>query len=942
MGRKALLAVLCWVTFSGTLAKDENVSNTLVTKDNISEGSAPRLYRNVPVIGVYASAAPHADYSFHIPRFVTAPKTAASRVIPVKEELIVHNPNTFLKDSYGNRFVGTPQSAYKTSFPQQFVQLQGLPVHLVNPLPATVPSYQIKQAAPQIIYGSQYRIPSLQTAVPTPINRFTGFTQPLVYAQNIQHVAPSHTIQVNSQAQRLAAPKQSTINNGVFQNSQAIIKYTDLKNEPKFQRLEERPKDNVVAKHESGLISSRQVDKEQLQESPGTQTYTTVVNGQKTVINVETKPPVPLLDLTLLEPLHFDNPVVPQVQHFLPRINQATYQELPEFNLDGKKQQKKTNSEGQQKKLTKKKQKKPSYNENTPQKHIPVKPTITITNTPNDGPELTYEINSPNYKETYKEQVVSYNKETKPKPVNYNYEHKTVKEPVTYSYGKTVQKAPVYHSYVHSSKEPMQIKEVHYENNGQPKHLVYSFKQEENDEEQRDTPPRHPPQSESGETNSSEENDEDDHNYHHEEYEETPRHGEQLRPEHREEYHTPPSSNHYSQPHNVPVHYELDVQPVTKEYEENIRLNPTQGPNAAVKVDPNQHIQRPTPAVLHQNHRPSPIPQLHQQHPTVPIIHQQHQTQRPSPIRHRHHQHHQHQPEQRHNNEPVPHILEKSKHIIIQEETPEEVHSHQENFMAKMREQEENNEEDFEKAYKDAAYGFPAYGKSTDDLEKDIYNADSYGVPRDDAEYDIEHTPFQAYEAEGDNFPKSARLIYKDARDNMKKDYYSDYSISKPESLVDYRKKKQDYYKTYNKYKPEKYFSNEDNNKKQKEKYTAASVFNFGSEPKKNNDYFAQYKASPQKYQYEYDYAKEAPRNKDSTAHASRPYQRYKSRTYFVEPQFQYGFEPISLPRLLDSELAAMATNNSPESEKPGMRKKVYKENWYIKKTSTAGGKPAS
>lgn len=126
------------------------------------------------------------------------------------------------------------------------------------------------------------------------------------------------------------------------------------------------------------------------------------------------------------------------------------------------------------------------------------------------------------------------------------------------------------------------------------------------------------------------------------------------------------------------------------------------------------------------------------------------------------------------------------------------------------------------------------------------------------------------------------------------------------------------------KHKPEKYFG-EDEDKKKSAKYT------FTFQPPQNVEH--KQKSAP--YVYEYNFAKEAPR--DNSAFASRPVNhRYKSKTQFVEPQYQYGSEPISIPQLLDSELAAMASNENAESENPGTRKKVYKENWYIKKTTTS------
>lgn len=264
------------------------------------------------------------------------------------------------------------------------------------------------------------------------------------------------------------------------------------------------------------------------------------------------------------------------------------------------------------------------------------------------------------------------------------------------------------------------------------------------------------------------------------------------------------------------------------------------------------------------------------------------------------------------------------------------MHMLREQMVAEMINQgDDDNEEDFEKAYKEAAIGFPAYERNTN-IEKDIYNPDSYGAPKYKDDDDFKHSPFQQYQEEGDEFPKSARLTYKDGKDNLKEDYFLDYTVHQPESYLDMHKSKVAYYKMFKKQKPKYYFGLAPEHKQKKsEKKLAADLFGYNTYQKpKQISYFANLKQAPN---FEYNYAKEIP--KDSFAYASSG--PIKTKTLFVEPQFQYGFEPSSLPRLLDSELSAMATNNSPESEKPGTRKKIYQETFHIKKTSTAS-EPAS
>lgn len=487
----------------------------------------------------------------------------------------------------------------------------------------------------------------------------------------------------------------------------------------------------------------------------------------------------------------------------------------------------------------------------------------------------------------------------------------------------------MHYSYVHNSKEPLKIEEAHYQRDGQdPKQLIYNFKTVERPKEQSDKElaPPHETQN-SRERDESEEEEHANHrpidNY--ERHEESPK-THQSNPEHREEaYRHRPNQEHnneaqnnpdrfYSQPRQISKNEFQPVDPVIH-YEEEIRIIP-EHKTANIKVDPSQHIHN---GQSHHNPQsnPSPVPE-EQSHQSGG--HSQHDHQAPS--------------SRPHITAPQ-HIQEKSRRVIIQEETPEEMHSLREQAMAEVIDQEENNEEDFEKAYKNAAYGFPAYRKESLDAEKEIYNPENYGAPRDHSNYEIEHTPFEQYQDEGDEYPKTTRSNYKDSRDKTKENYYLDFAVSRPESLTDRYRNKVDYYKLYKEQKPERYSAHDDDRKKQNEKYTSEQyVFKPVPERKPKQQTFAKYKAAPQLY--EYHYSKESPR--DSSAYASRPLQQYKSKTYFVEPQFQYGFEPLAIPRLLDSELAAVATNHSPANEKPGMRKKVYKENWYIKKTRTAGG----
>lgn len=1030
---QALIAALCCLMISGTQA-----ANSFVLNDQLGAESASRLYRQAGGL-VYASAAPYGAYSFQIPA-ISTPQGSASRIIPVQESLSRQHAsgNGYLKDSYGNRFVEALQSMKSLPFkpfPQQYVQLQELPAHFAQPLSAAAPAHRQLPAAapahqqhqhwppPQVVVGSHYRLP-LQSAAPTPLNQHVSFAHPGVYADSIKHFSPasisygphygsvvhlpvqsaaptrgsqksapltadsSHSL--SEHQEHRSAPQHSSGHRAVHIDTQPQERYHHLPGEHKFQRLQEAPPQETYTEEEAPAPARQVKHKattQQLVSAVKDTPISTVVNGKKTVVNVETKPPLPLLDINLLEPLTFANPLVPQVQHFLPRISEATYYKLPELDKhEDKKYQKefviqktKTYDSGVIKgkpKKTKTKHKSPRVEPTYDDDYIPAataRPQVTVTKALEDAPEIVYEINSPNYKETIKEKVVNYNKETNSEPVHYTYGTKTHKEPVQYSY-------------THSSKEPVHIKEVRYESKGgSPKHLIYNSNPEEHNGENEKSKTE---SEDSGESDEQSENETPQLSHHRQHDHSTPK-GHYIpeqeyhhRPssdshhnEHRSDHHRPnsdshhnvqhsdhhrPSSNagqhsghkHHNKPssdghhvhheyhhkpssgahHNLqhkdqeyhrkphpdtqrnvqhssnPVEYEsVDVIPF--QYEEDIRLT------APIKVDPNQHVQRGHSEPPQHNSRPVHSPQHHAQSDSKP-----------------HHDH----------DTPSTHIREKTKQVYIKEETPEEDYTVGEQLMKAMFGKEEDKEQNFENAYKNAAFGFPAYDQSGADADKDIYNPESYGAPREHSAYDIDHAPFQQYQEQGDKFPKEVRLSYKDDRDKMKEDYFLDYSISKPESMADRYQNKANYYKLYKDQRPEKYVALEDDKNKQKSaKLTAIPYSYYPVHGGNMQQFFAQYKAAP--YVAEYDYSKGVlAKPKDNSAHASRPLQRYKMTTHFVEPQFQYGFEPISIPLLLDSELAAMATNNSPESEKPGTRKKIYQENFYIKKTSRSDAGPNS
>lgn len=988
---QVLIAAICWLALSEALQVANKVNSSIV-KDNESAGSAPPLYsRAGNIVGVYASASPYGAYSYNVPTVIRAPLTSGSQV----SDSISMGTNGYLKslrDSYG-KYLASPQAVtYKAAFPQQFLPIQALPAHLSQPLvAAATPNLQYRPFAPNYFLGTQYKTPSLYSysAAPTPLTQPGGFAKSLVYAGNIKTLLPisSFFSRGNNKNPGFAPAQQQ----------QATGSKTFYINAPDVQQK------SVPSAHGGTQKLDAQDDKGQIQAAPAQTSVTAIVNGKKTIVTLDTNPPIPQLDISLLEPLTFDNPVVPQVQHFLPKINTATYAKLPTYKIQHSSKKHKdipvhrinvyNNEEVQTK------PKKTSNKKKSPKQNVPAKPQVLVKGNPN-GEEFSYEIDMPNHKETYNEHVVSYNKQTNTKPV-------------TYSYNKQSQSEPENYSYSHSSKEPLKVTHVEYADNESPKHLVYTISPEENEEENSAEVHQHRPESEesSSESNDDEESlnqhektnkhiednikfsqrhkgykDDDEPpkqfiqnespkqfiqnespvspnyqdvpqhhsthysptngyysghqhsnsprqhknyhahhlhlpaNYHHHHHSnertsnpiqniESPRQSHGPKAEHREQeykqqprqelqqdvtHNVEPTPLYYSQPIKVAVQDAFT--PITPEYEEDIMILPTHAPHA---------------------------PQGTQSHPS------------PSPYP---------QPQ----SSTAPHDLQQSKRIIIKEneETPDVKHMRMEQMMVEMVKEGENNEEDFEKAYKASAFGFPAYEAMTEeneDGESDgVTNPDTYGAPRfQTGEYTVDND-FEKYHGEEDPYPKS----YKDATENKKENYYLDFSVNKPNVYGDFYKKKADYYKLFKKHKPERSFfkeHDEDDAKlignEDERKVVAASSFIYPVSPiqkPKQNIYNSQYKAPH--VVFNYDYLKGTPR--DNSAYASQPYNN-KYRTNFVAPQYQYGFEPITSSLVLDSELAAMASNDSPESEKPGMRKKVYAENWYIKKTRTAAGKPS-
>ncbi|XP_014358055.2 GATA zinc finger domain-containing protein 14-like [Papilio machaon] len=934
MRRKALLILAC-LALSETLGEPEKPKVNLV--DNIANESGSHLYRHVPAV-VYASAAPYAAYSFHAPGLATAPRDM--QLVPVnRERVVIQNTNGFLTDSYG-KFAETPQMVgFKTTLPQQFVRLQDLPLHLSQPLVSGTPGAQ--QGAQHFFAPTQFNVHGFQAPGSSPFARY-AVPQHVVHNANTRNFA-SFPVQQNNFTPHPVVQQQPSSNKSVFVNLQSVEQQS---NGPKFQRLQESPRNSAVAQeHKNSNLNNPQplrVDKEQLQAAPAK--VTTYVNGKKTVLSLETRPPLPLLDISLLEPLTFDNPLVPQVQHFLPRINEATYHSLHDYNANNKKQHKSgqlkpkskesgvvRNKPKSKQNINKKKQPRPQYNENEDDHQTP---DITMNETPNASPEISHEIKSPNYKETYKEQVISYNKEMTSKPVtynynkeeqsqpiNYSYNKETRSEPIQYTYEKQVQSKPVHYSYEHNSRAPQQENQAHNKNREQdPKQLTYTSKDENKNEEQSDhVRAKQPVISIELPENSSEDDipkqpqsPQNTYNIQRDQYSNAPQPSHQLVPEHRQVTYNQKNLQDESHidNHEFPKSFMdlVNSQIKHRHYHAGISKNnnhnnqlPAHRPNEHIRVDPEQHI--------------------HNQQPDRPQETQQSGG-----------QHRKHHDDYVRNS----HTYEKPKGGREFSEG-----NNNENQNRQPANEEEDKEENFERAYKNAAFGFPGYERNSEEIEKDIYNPEAYAIARENDNFDFEHAPFQQYYEESDKFPKETHSSYKDSRDKVKEDYFLGFTAAKPESINDRHINKQEYFEMYKQHKPENYFSakrNENENEeheKQNAKYSAIPYY-YDPEEKPKQQFARYHAAAAPTVLYEFDYTKETPR--DNTARDSQPFQRFKTKTQFVEPQFQYGFEPSSLPYLLDSELSPMASNVRLESEKPGARKKMYKENWYITKSSTSGG----
>ncbi|CAK1544382.1 unnamed protein product [Leptosia nina] len=915
------IRILLWcVVLAESSVRAVNIATSSSVSDNISAESSSRLYRNVP-LGIYASSTPYAAHSFQVPN-VLVPKN-----IPVKEEtILVQNTNGYLKDSYGNQYSHTPQAlAYRATFPRQFVQLQNLPAHLSQALVS--PRSQFQFAAPH--FFPSYNVQSFQGVPRATLSQYTVQQQPgYVNAPSVSaNVLLSSKIQPQAQ-------QQATANKVTYSKTQAGENYNKLQNDPKFLRLQEALQtDNHNNESPHAIQQKVQNNKlPQLKQGAKQTTITTLSNGQKIAVNIVTKPPVPLLDLSLLEPLTFANPLVPQVQHYLPRINEATYHKLP--NMDEVKHHhmefvventKSYDSEEAPKKNQRKNQEKVTQDiEIDSGDEINDTPVVTENIDLNGNPELSYEINLPNYKETYTEQKVNYNKETKDDPQTYNYDTKVESKPIHYSYEKNTQKMPVVVSYEHhvekapiqynyeehTSKEPIHYTYVKtskepalrvYKDNQNPIHLVHTI----NEENKKGLKSHHHVRG------NTERNVED-----------VPKTNQEARSHPKKKH----NGNHVAQHVEFPTHTqntELGDRETQKYYpndQQDAKLD-NHSPHTQVQVHktkhPSQHEQ-----VYYKIQTPEnddDVPQF-REHDEIRVDPNQHiqPTRRPPPRT---------QAEPDTYDHPKVHYTSE----VVNKGQPK-----QENF-DDPDDDDKNNEENFEKSYKDAAFGFAAYDTPREDFEKNIYNPATYGTPRYYSEYNIEKTPFQQYEAEGDNFPKFARSNYKDEKDKLQENYYLDYAVSRPTSLRDSFRSKENYYKMFQNNRPEKYYRNVDENKIQQSKSTSAPIYDFYS-TEQQKQLISKQNSEP--HTYEYDYSKDKPR--DPSAHASQPFQRYKSKTHFVEPQFQYGFEPISIPQLLDSELAAMSSNHNPKTEKQGTRKKMYKENLYIKKTSTKGGSRVS
>lgn len=1072
------MAVLCCLGFIGASGKAVQPANSAGVADNVSAESAPPLYRNIPVGVSYASANPYAAYSFNIPQFVT-PKF---NIVPLNQErILAQSTNNYLRDSYGQRFVEAPQGyAYKAALPQQFVPLQKLPAHLSQPLLAA-PNAQYGQAT-HFFGAAPFRIANLQAVSPDHANPFGP--QPLVYAQNVRTVvaSPANNPQKNAQP----AQQQTSSNNKVYAN------FHQFWSAPKAQVAQEEPKISASDHKENQQI----VQSLPLVHAPQQTTVTSFTNGKKTIVNLVTKPPVPLLDLTLLEPLTFENPVVPQHQHFLPKIHSVTYKKLPELHQNDEK----NNNQKVitiKKKTTKKikKTKKPKVIKEEVEVHHTQKPSVNI----DDQPEITYEINSPNYKETISEKTLSYNKETHTKPVHVSYEKKTEMKPVSYSYGKKTQKPPVNYNYVVHSNEPAQLKQAYLdENKEKTKHLIYHFSPDEQSEEEEQSKSETPVETVEVLEENSDESDveeplperqkEQDHKPQHKQHQHqhhlqqhkqhhNPKHElhHQYEPQKHHNYekpqhhpHKPQKNQKYElqshQPHEPQSHIKYEPQqhhqyeqqqhhqyipqqyksPQQQKYEpqqhhqyeqqQNHQFIPQKQqyePQSQQKYEPQQHAhhhhhpqQKHEPQQhQHQKQRESqqqkldnaqhelaeeaynepnqnfkeepepehrevayyddskeninpeyrqqayyqnpknayvdsreelPAPNVYKSAPqqqeqryeaivpeyeediTILPAHKPHaplQAEEHNPATNKHSANPEPQseevyeyPQSYYNSAPAPE--EKSNRIIVKDDpqpATEEVYQPNEELLEAMVKKQEESEEDFEQAYKNAAYGFPAYDSPVRnvDREKEIYNPANYGVPRYHNDFDEAKSQLRQYEPENDEYPARMRSNYQDTRDKTNDDYYKEYADSGPQSLVDRRKKKDEYYDNYNEHKPQNYYAKDDSDKQQSAKYTVGPTYSYPGGPQQKQYEKFTSRITPLD---EYNYAKEKPA--DNSAFGTGVYTK---TTQFLEPHYQYGFEPIRVSRLIDHELATMASDHSPETVK-----KIYKENFYIEKSSTS------
>lgn len=995
---QVLITAIWWLAVCEALEVQRQVNSSIVN-DNESAESAPRLYaRAGNIVRVYASSSPYGAYSYKVPTVINGPLAAGSQVAPISVSDSLSKGSSgylrSLRDSYG-KFLATPQAvAYKAAFPQQFLPIQALPAHLSQPLAAgTTPNLQYRPFTPNYFFGTPYKVPSLYSysATPTPLTQL-GFTKPLVYAGNIKNLSPVSSF----------LPRGNQLPGFVpTQQQQATGSKNLYANAPD---VEQKPQQhNVLSAHGSTQTLGENNGKGQIQAAPAQTSVTAFVNGKKTVVTLDTNPPVPQIDISLLEPLTFENPVVPQVQHFLPKLNSATYTKLPVYNIQHSNKIHKDipvhrinvyNSEDLETKP-----KKTSDKKKTRQQNIPAKPQVVVNNDNPNEQEFSYEIDMPNHKETYNEQVVSYEKETNMKPV-------------TYAYNKQSQSEPENYSYSHSSKEPSKVTHVEYGDNESPKHLVYTFSPEENEEENN---AEHQHRSESEETTDSngDENpvsqressryDEEENKHIEDNIKYTMRHknykNDDASPKEFIRNESPVGHSHDSNYQDLPEHYSTQQTPGHVYYSSNQRSpspqhhknrhvhhshppahyrhhhhstertsNPIQNTelprqSTSLKAEHRgqEYKQQPKQELQHEvTHNIKSAPHYYSQPLTVAVqnavqlitpeyeedikILPAHAPNAPQRIQ----SHPTRLPNPKPFSSAAPHVLEQSNRVIIKEkeETPDVNHPQMEQGAGETDEGEESEEEDFEKAYKASAFGFPAYEAVTEEMEdgeSDVDDPDSYGAPRYGTDNYNVNTPFEKYQVEDDPYPKSLHSSYKDASENKKEDYYLDFAVNKPNVYADFYKKKADYYKLFKQHKPEKpFFQNRDENNREmienedERKVEAASSYLYPVLPAQPKQiiYNSQYKTP--KTIFKYDYGK--PR--DNRAYASQPY-IHKHKTNFVEPQFQYGFEPITAPLVLDSELAAMASNDSPESEKPGMRKKVYEENWYIKKTRTAAGKPS-